>query len=65
MTPDRIESVEDDVRYIRARVDDCAKQIADLRVVLERRVTTLEVKSGLYGLLGGFLAALSVYLARP
>lgn len=62
MSPEQLASLTDDVRYIRERVDDHGQQLADLRVSVEHRLTRVEVKSGIWGLLGGLLSGLGIHL---
>lgn len=56
MTDDRMNALADDVAYIRTRVDTLGGEVGDLRVSVENRVSKLEVKAGIFGLLGGLLA---------
>lgn len=50
--------ITEDVRYIRGRVDE----IRDEQAKQGERVAALEVKSGLWGFLGGFLAFIGIKL---
>jgi hypothetical protein len=56
-----MDSIASDVKYIRARldlhIDNHAKDAKDI----EGRLTKVEVKSGLWGALGGILTALGLH----
>lgn len=54
------QQLADDVRYIRSRVDAIGDEVKEFRVGVEHRVTKLEMKAGLWGVLGGLLATLGV-----
>ena len=49
-----------DLQRIEDKIDDVRKELNDLRVLMERRVTEIEVKAGILGVLaggvGGFFA---------
>ena len=49
-----------DLQRIEDKIDDVRKELNDLRVLMERRVTAIEVKAGILGVLaggvGGFFA---------
>ena len=49
-----------DLQRIEDKIDDVRKELTDLRVLMERRVTAIEVKAGVLGVLaggvGGFFA---------
>ena len=62
MTDDRLNQMADDVRYIRSRLDQhiTAQAERDRKVV--DRISAVEVKSGLWGLLGGLLSGVGIHL---
>ena len=47
----------EDIRYIRERVDDTNKQVSDLRVSVEHRLTKMEGRASVFGLVAGAIAA--------
>ena len=53
MTPEQFNRLD-------TKIDDVRKEVNDLRVLVERRVTAIEVKAGILGVLaggvGGFFA---------
>jgi tetrahydromethanopterin S-methyltransferase subunit G len=44
---------DNDFERLEEKIDELGKGLNDLRVSVENRVTKLEVKTGLYGVLGG------------
>lgn len=46
-----------DIRYIRSRVDKVHDDVSEFRESVEHRLTSVEIKSGVWGTLGGFAAA--------
>lgn len=59
---DRMEQMAKNVEHIRDRVDDLSGNFSDHRVEVERRLSTLEVKSGVWGILGGMLSGVALHL---
>lgn len=66
MTPtdNEIKAIAGDVAYIRARLDQHIQASGKDRVELESRLTTLEVRSGLWGLIGGLISGVGIHLSR-
>ena len=62
MTDSQLNQLVNDVAYIRERVDCVDRKLGELRVSVEHRVTRLEGRASLFGVLGGFLAALATAL---
>ena len=42
-----------DLQRIEDKIDDVRKELTDLRVLMERRVTAIEVKAGVLGVIAG------------
>ena len=62
MTDDRLDQLASDITYIRERVDCVDRKVGELRVAVEHRLTKVEGKASLLGVIGGFLAALVTWL---
>lgn len=62
MAHDRIEQMAEDMRYVRGRVDELHGILGDHRVDVEGRVSRLETKAGLWGVLGGLLGTIILHL---
>lgn len=62
MTDDRMNQMAADVSYTRGRIDDLHMALADHRVEMEKRVSRLEVKAGLWGVLGGVVSVVFLKL---
>lgn len=62
MTDDRFSQVADDVRYIRARLDQHITAQAERDREASDRISAVEVKSGLWGLVGGLLSGVGIHL---
>ena len=60
--------VIDTVRRLRGEVDDLRKQINDVVMVklgdLENKITALQVKSGVWGLLAGLLGVVIAWIIK-
>jgi hypothetical protein len=64
MTNDRLSQMADDVSYIRARVDQHIAEHAKDRVLIENRLTSVEVRSGFWGILGGLLGTVGLHWGK-
>lgn len=62
MTDDRMNQMADDVRYIRTRLDQHITAQAERDRSVGERISAVEVKSGLWGLLGGLLSGVGIHL---
>ena len=60
--------VIDTVRRLRSEVDDLRKQVNDVVMVklndLENKITALQVKSGVWGLLAGLLGVVIAWIIK-
>ena len=56
----RFDQIVDDLRYIRGRVDEAVEALAVHKQDVEHRLTKVEVKSGAWGAVGGFLSGLAI-----
>ena len=61
MTNDSEDAMREDIRYIRGRVDE----IAATQSTLRERLAHLEARSGIWGALGGILAAIGFHFTKP
>lgn len=65
MTTDkRIEDMAADVAYIRARLDQHIQSAGADRVQIEQRLTSVEVRSGFWGLIGGLLSGAGIHWSK-
>lgn len=60
MSPEQLNILSENVRYIRDKVDETQKAVSDLRVSVEHRLTAVEIRSGFWGVLAGSLSALGL-----
>ncbi len=48
----------EDIRRLEGKVDKVSEDVTNLRLLVENRVSVLETKSGLWGVLGGIVGGL-------
>ena len=51
------------LQRLEEKLDDIDEKLSTMDKNVEHRVTALEVKSGVWGVLGGFLSAIGIWFA--
>lgn len=64
MSPEQLSVLNDNVQYIRDKVDEVQKTQTEFRISVEHRLTSVEIKSGLWGALSGILSTFGIHWAK-